>query len=161
MSRGATEHCHTEVEKGLLPEMVFKELCEKFSVYIIRKPYGCSANSSSPANDRIQRQWEKFLGEDRVVSLPEPGRVVDVIFGILAKETGRIDYFEDELKDRQGKDKDGDHKISVVMKSLHSVHKLPKASKKKLEGPKGGGKSKSVSLKKSKAGSKSISLLDD
>jgi len=159
MSSRAEDWGRAKIDKKTNPRVVFEELTQKFSVYIVRKPYNCSENHSSPSNDRIQRQWEEFLGEDRVISLPDPKRVVDVIFGILAKETGRIDYFEGELRDRQGKDADGDKKIEVVLKSLHSVHKIPKASAKKLEGPKGGGKSKSVSLRKG-GGSKSISLLD-
>ena len=133
----------------------FAALSNKFSVYCIRKPYFAGESD-------VKKQWKETLGEDRVIMLQDANRVVDVIFGILAKETGRIDYFEDELRDRQGKDDDGDEKIDKVLKSLHSIHKLPKDSVKKLKGPKGGGKSKSVSLKKdAKKGAKSISLLDD
>lgn len=146
------------------PDGVFEALCKKFSVYIVRKPYSCDGNTRSAADLRIEAQWSKFLGEDRVVSLPSADRVVDVIFGILAKETGRIDYFEKELKDRQGKDKDGKMKIEVVMKSLVTMHKIPKDSLKKIDGPKGA-KSKSVTPGKSKGakskGAKSISLLDE
>jgi len=144
----------SKTESGGDWKEAFETLCANFSVYCIRKPYYSGETD-------VKKQWHKTLGSDRVIMLQDASRVVDVIFGILAKETGRIDYFEDELKDRQGKDEDGDEKISVVMKSLHSIHKLPKASLKKLGSPKGGGKSKSVSLKKSKAASKSISLLDD
>ena len=146
----------SKTESGGDWKSAFDVLCEKFSVYCIRKPYHAGESD-------VKKQWHKVLGQDRVIMLQDANRVVDVIFGILAKETGRIDYFEDELKDRQGKDEDGDEKISVVMKSLHSIHKLPKASLKKLKGPKGGGKSKSVALKKgkSKGSSKSISLMDN
>ncbi|MFX5476466.1 hypothetical protein ABTD55_21345, partial [Acinetobacter baumannii] len=66
--------------------------------------------------NRIRRQWEKLLGDDHVVMLPEASRVVDVIFGILAKETGRVDYFTKELTDRQDPDQ-----VTTVMKSLHKV----------------------------------------
>lgn len=136
----------------------FGELSQKFSVYCIRKNYHGS-------DTEIHRQWVDTLGEGRVVRLQDPNRVVDVIFGLLAKETGRIEYFEDELAERQGKDSDGDEKIAIVMKSLHSVHGDRK-SVKKIAGPKGGGKSKSVAAKGSKKApkggkSKSISLLDD
>lgn len=161
ISSDADEWCRMDVEKRLTPNKVFKELQEKFSVYIVRKPYGCDGNESSPANDRIQRQWEKFLGEERVISLPEPGRVVDVIFGILANETGRVEYFEDELRERQGPDKDGDKKIKVVLKSLHSVHSRRKKSPKKI-GRAGDGDRKALPFKKKAGeGEKSVSLLDD
>lgn len=154
-------------DKKMTVEAAFSRLKEKFNVYCIRKPYGASSGDSMSSTDvPIQKQWVEFLGDDHVVNLPSADRVVDVIFGILAKETGRIEYFEDELKDRQGKDKDGDQKIQIVMKSLMTMHKIAKdASLKKIEGPKGA-KSKSVTPSKkatSKKGgnSKSISLLDD
>lgn len=103
----ASNYCKTTVQGRLSPEQIFAELKAKFDVWVIRKPYCCSGNSSSPANDRIQQQWEKLLGTDHVVALPEPERVVDVIFGILGEITGKGDYFEKELRDRQGKDADG------------------------------------------------------
>lgn len=153
-------------EKKMTVESAFSRLKQKFNVYCIRKPYGTSSGDSVNSSDAgIHKQWCEFLGSDHVVNLPSADRVVDVIFGILAKETGRIEYFEGELKDRQGKDKDGDKKIAVVMKSLMTMHKIAKdESLKKIEGPKGA-KSKSVTPSKTpskKGGStKSISLLDD
>jgi hypothetical protein len=152
-SPSADEWSKTEGISGW--QKAFADLSEKFSVYCIRKPYHAGESD-------VKKQWHKVLGKDRVIMLQDANRVVDVIFGILAKETGRIDYFEDELTDRQMKDDDGEEKIGIVMKSLHSIHGNHKKSLKKLKGPKGGGKSKSVSLKgKSKATAKSISLLDD
>lgn len=151
-SPNAEEWTKTEKQDGGW-QKAFADLCETFNVYCIRKPYH--------GNEReIREQWGKTLGDDHVVMLQDPNRVVDVIFGILAKETGRIDYFEDELKDRQGKDEDGDEKISIVLKSLHSIHAGLKG-KATPAMPKGGGKSKSVSLASKGGGKKSISLLDD
>lgn len=156
--------CHTKIDGRSTPKSAFNALKETFNVYVIRKSYGGGDSESS-----IQKQWETLLGKDHVIALQAPERVVDVIFGILAKETGRIEYFEEELEDRQGKDTDGDKKIAIVLKSLHSVHKGGKAaSLKKIAGPKGGGKSKSVAVKKvssktskKKKPAKSVSLLDD
>lgn len=140
----------------LTPQSVFEKLKQKFSVYIIRKPYNCDSNLGSPDNTRIQNQWCKILGDDHVVSLTDPTRVVDVIFGILAKETGRIDYFTDELTERQGKDRDGKAKIDIVLKSLKTIHSV-RALPPKVD------RAKSVTKKKAsdKSRGKSISLLDD
>jgi hypothetical protein len=144
-----------KLDKSLSLEELFVELTDKYAVYIIRKPYACADNDRSPHDKRIQQQWSKLVGADHVFGLPEAERVVDVIFGILAQETGRVEYFEKELKDRQGKDKDGDHKIAVVMKSLNSILVDSKAKKDKRDG------TKSVTKRKSGDGlSKSISLLD-
>jgi hypothetical protein len=46
--------------------------------------------------------------------------VVDVIFGILAKETNKIDYFKDEIEGRQRPDQ-----VDTVYKSLKTIHALP------------------------------------
>jgi hypothetical protein len=146
------------VEGRLTTHKVIGELKQKFNVYIIRKPYNCSGNDLSSEEVRNRRQWEKLLGEDHVLSLPDPNRVVDVIFGIFAKETGREDYFEDELKQRQLPDKDGAAKVSVVLSSLATIHKLDGAkSLKKLPGPKGASITHKSDSAKSK---KSISLMD-
>jgi len=153
----AAEWCYADLGGKMVPAQLFEELKQKYAVYIVRKPYGSSGgNSRSTRDEAIHEQWSGLLGADHVVSLPEAARVVDVIFGILAKETGRVEYFEGELTDRQGKDKDGKHKIEVVLKSLHSVHKLDPASLKKLPAP-----GKSVTKRKDDGKSKkSKSLLD-
>lgn len=157
----ATTWCKTSIDKRLSPGDVFKRLKAKFDVYIIRKPYDCVGDSSSPSNTKIQRQWESLLGSDHVVSLPDAARVVDVIFGILGQVTGRYDDFVKELRERQGKDKDGDDKINIVLKSLHTIHSKPSKTQKKLPSP---SRAVSVTNRKDGGGSpgkKSISLLDD
>lgn len=153
----AKTHCKVDLKQRTTPEEIFAELQQKFAVYVVRKNYG-SGTEENPGSEekKIRNQWIGLLGEDHVVSLPDPARVVDVIFGILAKETGRIAYFNKELKDRQGKDSGGAKKIEVVLKSLRTVHNP--ASLKKLPAP---SRAKSVTNRKSVAGKKSISLLDD
>jgi hypothetical protein len=109
-----------KLEKTLTTVAVFKKLCEKYSVYLIRKSYGTSAgNTMSNDDKRITAHWATFLGENHISNLPEAGRVVDVIFGILAKESGRIAYFENELEDRQTEDQ-----VKTVYKSLATIHKI-------------------------------------
>lgn len=154
----ATKWCKTSITDRLIPRQVFDRLKAKFDVYIIRKPYNCDGNTSSPENSKIQAQWEHLLGEDHVVSLTDPARVVDVIFGILGQVTGRYDDFVKELNERQGKDRDGAAKIDVVLKSLRSIRSTPAVSKKKLPEP---SKAKSVTRRTGSVGKKSVSLLDD
>ena len=66
---------------------------------------------------KIQKQWESYLGADHVSILPEPRRVVDVILGILAKETSMVDYFVKELVERQKPDQ-----VKTVTKALKTIH---------------------------------------
>lgn len=104
---------------------LFERLKQKYSVYLVRKPYGTSnVDGEDSLNKQIRETWEKLLGADHIAILPNASRVVDVIFGIFAKETGKIDEFKKELVDRQGKDRDGKDKINVVMKSLNTIHSV-------------------------------------
>ena len=91
---------------------IFSKLKEKFSPYIILKPY-----DSSSVSREVERHWLSLLGEDRIVKLDKPERVVDVIFGILAKESNKSDYFRKEIEDRQTKDQ-----VDVVYRSLKTLH---------------------------------------
>jgi hypothetical protein len=124
----AKQYALVNLKARVQSKEVFTELQRKFSVYLIRKPYGWSGVDSTSASDRtIHAQWAKVLGDDRVVMLPKADRVVDVIFGLLARETDRVEYFEDELKGRQ---KPG--QVKTVMKALETVHELTPNSKKLL-----------------------------
>ncbi len=128
----ASEWARTTLEGRTSTSQIFEELKRKYNVYLVRKPYGdSSANVMDSTNQRIYNEWVALLGADHIADLPDAGRVVDVIFGILAKETGRIGYFEDELKGRQKPDQ-----VKEVLKSLHSIHYLPpqKSLKKLPEG---------------------------
>lgn len=103
---------------------VFAELQRKFSVYLIRKPYGASAtNARSAADTKIHAKWAEVIGDDRIAELPEAGRVVDVIFGILAREADKVAYFQGEIEDRQTPDQ-----VGAVYKALTTIHKLKAAA---------------------------------
>jgi len=160
----AEKFCKVKTSSSMFLKDIMEELTKKWDVYIIRKPYGAVGNRMSDADIKIESQWEELLGKDHIAPLPEASRVVDVIFGIFAKATGKIKEFKDELKDRQLKDADGEKKIEVVMKSLVTIHgrepgRLPHAKKtqKKLPGPKGA----SITRRTADSASKSSkSLLD-
>jgi len=104
---------HVDLDSKLTSKEVFEELKEKYSVYAIRKSYG--------GRDReIVHQWASVLGEDHMAELPSADRVVDVIFGIFAKETDKVDYFKEEIEDRQRPDQ-----VDTVYKSLKTIHAIP------------------------------------
>lgn len=114
------------LEKTLTTKAVFEKLKEKYAVYLIRKPYDSSSdqNKLSSNDERITNHWANLIGGDHISMLPEAGRVVDVIFGILAKEAGRIAYFEHELEDRQTEDQ-----VKTVYTSLKTIHKIADAAR--------------------------------
>ena len=56
--------------------------------------------------------------------------MVDVIFGILAKETGKVEYFRKELEERQSPEQ-----VKTVYTSLKTVHaNLPPSPKAHVKG---------------------------
>ena len=71
----------------------------------------------SSTDTEIRERWVQILGSDRVCDLPDPKRVVDVIFGILAKVTNRIDDFKLEIEARQKPEQ-----VKTVYKSLATIH---------------------------------------
>jgi hypothetical protein len=135
---GAAKWSRVNLSARLPLEQIVNELQQKFSVYVIRKPYGShydrrrGTDAPSAQDQTIHKQWVELLGADHVVMLPDASRVVDVIFGILAKETGRVGYFKNELADRQTPTQ-----VNTVMTALTSIHKLPHKTLKKLPGPAG------------------------
>ncbi|QQG45223.1 MAG: hypothetical protein HYW89_04485 [Candidatus Sungiibacteriota bacterium] len=121
---------------------IFDELKQKFSVYFIQKPYGREVLSDGPltgTTKRVHENWAALVGEDHIALLADPGRVVDVIFGIMAREAGKIGYFRKELSGRQTPEQ-----VKTVMTSLHTIHALPSGeqSKKSL------GEGRSVTIRK-------------
>ncbi len=127
----AKTFCDQTLEKRLFTKDIMEELKSKFSVYLVRKKYGeDTTDTRDKTNSKIQSQWEEMLGDDHVCILPEAGRVVDVIFGILAKETGRDDYFKKEITERQKPEQ-----VRTVMKTLESLH--PSQAKKNDNGKSG------------------------
>ena len=140
------------MDKNMPIEDVIKELQKKFAVYLVQKSYGSGGDSSDSS---VTRQWEKLLGEDYIAQLPEASRVVDVIFGIFAKEVGRIDYFTKELQGRQTS-----AQVKTVMKSLQSIHLTSPKSMKKLPAPRSRGASVTRRTKGGNDAKPTKSLLD-
>jgi len=91
---------------------VFDALKTKYSVYLVHKRY--------EDGGRSRQEWVRLIGADRVVDLDDPERIVDVIFGILAQETGRVDYFKKEIEGRQNP-----RQVATVYKALGTVHAKP------------------------------------
>jgi len=121
----AKTHAKVDLESRISTKDVFDELKRRYAVYLVRKPYYTMGGDSVSSTDKsIVKTWLEILDEEHIVTLPNEKRVLDIIFGILAKETNRIDYFRDELKDRQLKDKGGDKKVEVALKALETIHKI-------------------------------------
>lgn len=132
----AKRYAHTLINESISDKDAFNELMENNSVYLVHKPY--SRTSEEPG---IKRHWISLLGEDRVADLPDANRIVDVIFGILAKEVNQIDYFHKEIEDRQTADQ-----VNTVYRSLATIHSAAEkhTGRSIMLKPSGGGRSRSL-----------------
>ncbi len=134
----AEEHARVTLDKKLRSLDLWKELQDKFAMYCIRKHYEDMVDGDRMvgANLAIHRQWEQYVGADKIALLPNPERVVDVIFGLVAHHTGKEDFFQQELTYRQkpgqvkevnasmvsiGKGKGGHTGASIVKRSTRGT----------------------------------------
>ncbi len=100
--------------RGTVPKTyqeIFEELKTKFAVYLIYLRY--------PAMD-TRTTWAQMLGEDHIVDLDDPTRVVDVLFGIIANEHDKVDLFKTEITSRQTPDQ-----VAYVLSALKNVLSTP------------------------------------
>jgi hypothetical protein len=100
---------------------VMKELAKKFDTYILRKRY---QNGASDEDARIQKQWKEALGDDRVIQIQDPRRIVDCIIGIVSAAAGRFDDYTTRLSQRQTV-----AQVDTVMKSLKKLGCVPTGDK--------------------------------
>ena len=100
--------------------LISKELIKKFAVYLILKPYGnetMAGDRMGSVTQMVYDCWSKLIGPERIALLPDHGRVVDTIFGILAQESGKVDYFRKEIEGRQRPDQ-----VRTVYTALETIH---------------------------------------
>lgn len=128
----AMNSAKVKIEKAMSIREIVEEVKLNYALYLVLKPYDTEqivGDKLQEISQRVYDTWAALVGEDHIALLPHPDRVVDVIFGIWAKETGKIDYFRDELEKRQLPDVNGKKKVETVYKSLSTIHKIagPKA----------------------------------
>jgi hypothetical protein len=75
---------------------VFRDLMARFEVYLLRKSYG-----SGPEDKVIREQWADALEPQRIISVKDEERAVDLALGLIARSWGRFDDFEENMKARQ------------------------------------------------------------
>jgi hypothetical protein len=132
----AKEFAKATIGGALTATAIYAKLMKRYSVYVIQKPYGdehLRGDTLSGVTKRVHDRWMEIVGVERIALLPEARRVVDVIFGILAAETGRIDYFRKEIEARQQPGQ-----VKQVYEALTTVHQLSPGNKSVKKLPPGG-----------------------
>lgn len=111
-----------ELTDNMTDKKLFEQLTQKYSVYCIRKHYGhVGSDGNMTGSDlKIHKQWESFVGGEKITILQDANRIVDLILGILATETDNLSFFEKELSHRQTP-----AQVAEVMKSMVSIGKPP------------------------------------
>jgi hypothetical protein len=112
--------------ENMSTENLFKELNNVYDVYLIHKPYG---NTMSGITQEVKANWLRLLPPQHLVPLDQPERVVDVLFGILAGATDKVDDFKKELTDRQTP-----AQVTTVLTALHDLYATTASSKKLRSG---------------------------
>ena len=74
---------------------VWRALGEAWNVFHLRKHYGGAQDAG------IRAQWEDVLGAERVLTLDEPERAVDLALGLIARVWGHYEDFEVNMSARQ------------------------------------------------------------
>ncbi len=116
----ADNFARVRIQARMNADQIFGDLMQKYSVYFIQKPYGDETSTGdrlTGVTKQVHARWERLLGAERIAHLSDAGRVVDVIFGILAHEAGRVGYFRDEIEGRQTPEQ-----VKTVYTALRTVH---------------------------------------
>lgn len=96
----------------------------------------CETTNSSYNPAMIKKRWEDNVGKDRILPLNDSRRVVDVILGSIAKLTGQLSEFTQNLTTRQIGTQHASQNIETVTRSISFIgndvpvitHSKPKKS---------------------------------
>lgn len=75
----------------------WREACERWNVWFLRRPGGKSG-------DRVDQQWGKAIGEQKVFHIADEMRAVDYAMGLIARAWGHFGDFQDNMRARQSDD---------------------------------------------------------
>lgn len=89
-------HIGDDVQEGIDSKEVFRQLQQKYEVYILRLEY-----QDRNSERKIHKQWIDTLGYDHVLLMKDPQRVVDIILGIIAHHVNGYKFFKERLEIRQ------------------------------------------------------------
>ncbi|MBI4918687.1 hypothetical protein HY837_02065 [archaeon] len=98
-----------KLQDDLDAKTVWSSVGKKFNTYLLHKEY-------NGLDKEIVGQWSEAIGQQKVIPVSDPTRIVDVAMGIVARSWGNFDDFGKSLKARQ--DSKG---IKTVMDSLKYV----------------------------------------
>lgn len=126
-----THHFGDTLGAKLKTADLLQELKSKYHVAILRPETSSYLASEYAA---IHSQWVDALGEERVLRMDDPRRLVDCIIGLCASNADNIDAGMKMLRRRQT-----DAQVREVLKTLHPILGST-AGKEESQAPKRGGR---------------------
>ncbi len=96
----------------------------------------CETNNPRYNPASIKQSWEDNLGKDNIIPLNDSRRVVDVMLGAIAKLTGQLAQFTQNLTTRQQGTRHAVQNIETVQTSISFIGgSLPKTPQGKVKKP--------------------------
>jgi hypothetical protein len=95
---------------------VFAALQRKSKVFTVL----CETQNSFYNPLSIKKHWENNVGQDKIIPLNDSRRVIDVMLGAIAKLTGQLDKFTQNLTSRQ-QGQFAHENIQAVQKSISLI----------------------------------------
>lgn len=76
----------------------WREVAETWNTWFMRRPTG-------KKGDRVDQQWGKAIGEQKILHIEDEQRAVDYAMGMVARAWGHFGDFQDNMRARQPEDK--------------------------------------------------------
>ncbi len=84
-----------EIKENINTKRMLKKLSKKYETYVLRKNYGSSAE------EIIKKQWMAGVGEDKVIMMSDPKRLVDAAIVAASHAKRNIEVGLDWIRRRQ------------------------------------------------------------
>ncbi len=78
----ARHYLKSDMQEPLESMTVWNQVSRKFDTYLLHKPY------SRGSDAEIVAQWKTALGDQKVVTVDDPQRIVDYAMGVIARKWG-------------------------------------------------------------------------
>lgn len=76
----------------------WNQVCKTWNTWFLRRPTG-------KLGDKVDRQWSKAIGEQKIFHIEDEQRAVDYAMGLVARAWGHFPDFQDNMRARQSEEK--------------------------------------------------------
>jgi ribosomal protein S27AE len=93
-----THYLGDQVRRDVDAIAAWKQVCRNWNTWFLRRPTG-------KRGDRVDAQWGKAIGAQKVFHIEDEQRAVDYAMGLVARAWGHFGDFQDNMRARQSEDK--------------------------------------------------------